>query len=439
MSNYPNLFRDPVGDTYLEDALWSGDPHSTAKLLAERLINIHNPKESDSEIKLKEFKNQFRAIVEYVRLSNLSKEKGTELHRADPIRQFCDTLSGELAKDHNIPFWCVREVRQAGWSELKSDSAFIKGAQVVRVNTVPFFEAVYLKKMADSLKEDSRYVIRLVDVAWGEVGSALQSGLIDAAVYNDTIISRQNFPRHNAYWMDLYRYRKYFLIERSGGESLLNNQITASQFCDIISIRNEITIFIVASSDFEVLLNELLSNGCGIDPLKYEGAPDASQNAPYKVATLEKLCSKKSRVRAYYDSDKCIEEYITQGKEGDICIASGMHAYYIKDQFYTRFRVAGFLQRENQGSASEDEPSPLHDRTTNCRLWFRRDRSDDNLIDFLADTWNNQVVNKTSWADSADLAFLNAQDRAAFVRQEDMTDLHDLDQIFKARRLKVGG
>jgi hypothetical protein len=281
---------------------------------------------------------------------------------------------GEKYFDVTIDFVTVSDLKQAYWSARRRRTQRQRPRhpthRVIRINDIPFAEAVYPELMSIYANELGYTIEVIPNIEWSEVGAALFTGRIDVAIYNGSIKNRINefatlFDHKIIYKSEpLFRYKDYIILEN-----------TASG--------DELSFGVPWKSDFEDVFREHWSEPKNDSDLVsyltgvvYNEVVDPARKLPKLPVTMR-----------YCDSaDQALQRVI----DGHMryCLVGGLQARYADSQFGGRsdkvkLLQLGHLNRATQGS--EDD---------HVRFWVAVDRKDqaDTLLHAMAAIWNSHVV-----------------------------------------------
>lgn len=314
------------------------------------------------------------------------EQKGTH-ERLRRVELLADVLANLLSEQFgktcfgiNIDFNRISSIRRAYWSARRRRTQQRRERhpthRVIRINDIPFAEAVFPELMSINAHELGYTIEVIPDIAWSEVGAALFTNRIDAAIYNGSIRRPiqdfRHFFDHKIIYESgtLFSYGKYVILENPQPQE---------------SIRNSFGV--PWKSDFEDVVNQHLNS---VNNRTNRSMPEGHLTGIEYCSDYPKN-ERRDRLDVTIHFCDTADQALQRLVDGRLhyCVVGGLQSHYGITQFGAsgrgrhRVRRLGYLDRT--GDSSHDDA---------VRFWVAVDRDDQAqyLINALVTIWNNHVV-----------------------------------------------
>ena len=378
------------------------------------LANTPPPAEESREAVGTLFFEAIRALIGYFVSSAASDN---ELLLVEELtNRICSATQKSLGR--NLEGWPVcfqnlAEIKQSYWdaraSRVMHDIARNRSHRVIRINDIPFAEAVF-PALLSWHSNDNGYNVLIENVPWSEVGEALLTERIDVAIYPEYVTSqiksiRLLFPEKMILrGPPLLEYRRYPVIRNTG------------------LVEHPGRIAVPRHSDFELVIDEAKSRG---------------------YLDLTKGAARGSRIRVgsgidWHHSADAVMAAVINGKV-EFGLVGALQACYATTEYERGIRDGEHFKVELCAVLNRSSPN-------DCYFWAAPKKTNmadgKKLLSAMTSMWNRQVVE--GWknlsskhvsdddlkAQSRLVAMVNSQSHCSFVSSfeqlQDLIKSHDV-------------
>ena len=328
------------------------------------------------------FFEAIRALLAYFVSSATSEhELGLVQELTNRICSATQRSLGSNLEGWPVSFQNIAQIKQSYWdaraSRVMHDIARNRTHRVIRINDIPFAEAVF-PALLSWHSNDNGYNVLIEDVPWSEVGEALFTERIDVAIYPGYITNqlksiRQLFPEKMVVrGSRLLEYRRYPVIRNTG------------------TVEKPSKIAVPRHSDFELVIDEAKSRGF------VELRTGTEKGRRIRVG---------SGIEWYHSADAAMADVIN-GKI-EFGLVGALQSCYATTE-YARGTLGGnHFKVELCGVLNRSSPN-------DCFFWAapRKTNKADGckLLSAMTSMWNKQVVD--GWKNLANYSVSAAEQRA---------------------------